>query len=755
MAAGVSAAVESVGPVLVATKLHAPPLRSGLVARDELVARLLADPERKLTLVCAPAGWGKSTLLSVWSASPGESRPFAWVLLDPADSDPVRFWGYVIATLRSVDPELGSAPLAGLRSAGRDLVDVVVAPLINELAALEARLVLVLDDYQFVHGEAVHASVAFLLRHLPATLHVAIASRVDPPLPVAGLRAAGQVTEIRAGDLRFSEAEAEELLNGSLGLDLDPADVQLLRERTEGWAAGLQLAALSARTVEDRNAFASEFAGSDRLVGDYLRELLADRDPGSRDFLLETSILERLCAALCDAVTGRRDASEQLDAIERGNLFLIPLDARGEWYRYHHLFRDLLRHELMRAAPGVVLDLHRRASAWHREQGNVEESIHHATVAGEVAEAGELIARHWRAVWNRGERETVAAWIDALPREAVLGDPRLCLARGWTSLFLAPHEVEPWVLAAERGSPSGPLHDAYGSVEANAALLRCVHAYFGGDVGAACEHARTALGFETGEASSAWMGSRLVLALPLIFAGEPEQAAGLLEEALRPGPRPDLAEPFLAILGALALSRVNAGDLLHAERHLADADDLIRERRLDQLPSVAYVHMASGLLLEQRGDLAEPDGSFVRAGELARRGGLRLELAFALLLLARVKRRRRDHAAARSLAHEARDVLAACPDPGELRALLARTEHSLQVSPTRRGARALAADVELTARELTILRLLAGELSQREIGTELHISLNTVKSHTRSIFRKLDVTGRGEAVARARELGLI
>ena len=226
-------------PVLVETKLHAPALRSGFVPRPQLLARLVAGRERKLTLVCAPAGWGKSTLLSEWSASPEESRPFAWVLLDPADSDPVPFWLYVIGALRSVQPGLGTVPLAALRSAGRDVVDVVVAPLINELAALAAPRVLGLHDYQRVRGEAIHASLGFLLRHLPATLHVAIASRVDPPLPLGGLRAAHEVTEIRAADLRFDEAEAETLLNGSLELGLDHrAAARANRRMGGGPAAG-------------------------------------------------------------------------------------------------------------------------------------------------------------------------------------------------------------------------------------------------------------------------------------------------------------------------------------------------------------------------------------------------------------------------------------------------------------------------------------------------------------------------------------
>src|SRR5262245_18028298 len=294
-------------PELVATKLHVPRLRPGVVPRRELVSRLVAERDRKLTLVCAPAGWGKSTLLSEWHGSPEETRPFAWLSLDPADQDPVRFWSYAIGALRSVRPGLGQAVAAALRSAGPDLIDVVVTPLINELAAVSAPLVLVLDDYHLVRSEPVHESVAFMLRHLPPTLHLAIASRADPPLPIGVLRVAGEVTEIRAADLRFNAVEAEKLLNGSLRLALDPSDVELLLRRTEGWAAGLQLAALSARNLEDRHAFVRDFDGSDWLLGDYLREVLADQAPALRDFLLQTSILERLCGSLCDAVTGRDD----------------------------------------------------------------------------------------------------------------------------------------------------------------------------------------------------------------------------------------------------------------------------------------------------------------------------------------------------------------------------------------------------------------------------------------------------------------
>jgi LuxR family maltose regulon positive regulatory protein len=745
----------SPAPVLVATKLRVPELRPGLVPRGELVEGLVEGGGRKLTLVCAPAGWGKSSLLGEWHASGGERRPFAWASLDAGDDDPVRFWSYLIGALRTVEPEIGRASLAALPAAGPALVDAVVAPLLNELAALPHGLVLVLDDYHLVHDRLIHESVGYLLQHLPSRVQLAVASRSDPPLPLGRLRAADEITEVRAAELRFSAVEADSLLNGSFTLGLEPGEVGMLVERTEGWPAGLQLAALSVRGQLDRGAAIRALAGDDRHFGDYLHELLdAQAEPRQR-FLLRTSILERLCPSLCAAVSGDGDARTQLEAIYRANLFLVALDRSGNWYRYHHLFRDLLRHELARAQPELVPELHRRASAWHRAHGDVGEAIPHATAAGDFADAGELIARNWRPIWNVGQRETVAGWIDALPREVVHADPRLCLARGWTSLFIGrPDEVEPWVRAAEAGTLPGPLFDGTASVEANAALLRCTHAHFGGDVGVAIEHGRRAMALERAVDSPTRAVSRLILALPLYFAGELGAAADLLEEALRPLPGPDWADVLISIFGRLAAIRADIGELERAERTVAEAERYAEALTLHELPSTTLVHVARGKLSEQRGDTAAGRAAFARAVVLARRGGRRLELAHALLLLAPLERRR-DHVEARTLVREAREVLATCLDPGVLTELLATTERALQLTAPRRPAAGVPVDPELSERELAVLRLLASNLSQREIGAELYVSFNTVKAHTRSIFRKLGVTNRAEAIARGRELGTL
>ncbi len=754
-----SAAVPSPEPVLVATKLHVPEVRPGFVSRGELVARLVAGGEGKLVLLCAPAGWGKTILLSEWSASPDESRPFAWVSLDPGDDDPVRFWSYLIGALRTVDPALGDEALARLPSAGPSLVDVVLPPLINELAGSSLRSVLVLDDYDLVHNELIHTSVSYLLRHLPRTLQLAIASRADPPLPLSGLRASREVTEIRAEELRFSDEEADALLNGSLDLGLERSDLELLQARTEGWAAGLQLAGLSLQALADRQAFLEAFAGDDRQIGEYLQELLAEQPAALRAFLLHTSILERLCAPLCDAVTGGEDASLRLEEIQRSNLFLVPLDSRGQWYRYHHLFRDLLRSELARREGSLLPELHRRAAAWHKAEGTVDEAIAHATSAGDFAEAAELIAGNWRwFVIELGQGETVARWLDRLPREAVLEDARLCFVRGWIALiFGRQHEVGEWLRAAEAcPPPAAQLQtDVFSSLDSGIAQLRAIQAVQSGDVQRAIKAGRQSLELEPDTASQGYAVASIVLGASLYFAGEFSKAEPALAAGLRGlGGDPVRAALFVG-LGYSALIHADNGQLAQAESLSAEADRLIDSLRLGEDVWATPAFLARGKLLELRGELAAAESAYAHAATLARRGGRRPDLTLALISLARLKRRAGDHAGARSLAREAREVLAACPDPGVLSELLVRTERSLQLASAPASAPVLAADLELSERELTLLRLLASELSQREIGSELFISLNTVKGHVRSIFRKLGVNSRADAVARGRELGLL
>jgi LuxR family maltose regulon positive regulatory protein len=632
----------------------------------------------------------------------------------------------------------------------------VLPSLLNELAAAGRRLVLVLDDYHCVRQESIHASVAFLLRHLPPGVQLAIATRADPPLRLGSLRAAGEVLEIRAAQLRFSDAEARALLNDSLALGLEPAEVALLRERTEGWPAGLRLAALSLRDHDDPKAFVAAFAGDDRQITEYLHEFVAAQPRRLREFLLRTSVLERLCASVCDAVTGRSDGIARLEEIQRANLFLVSLDSRGQWFRYHHLFRDLLRLELARSEPGLAAGLHRRACAWYRAQGDADEAIGHATAAGDVAVACDLIARHWRPLFNSGRAETVARWIDALPRESAEADARVCLARAWAALQPGViEELQSWLRAAERTARPGssPGSDVTTSVEGGAALLRQTSALMVGDVAGSLAVGIRALGLYPESADPGRAIANINLGQTYYFAGDLTGAEAALRDGLQRLPGAGYSLLYVIGLGQLALARLDHGDAGDAEAIMADAERHIGEGRVGEASAASPAVLARGRLLELHGDLVAAGAAYPRAVVLGRRGGRQLAAASALIALARLNRRLRAYDQARAAAREARRVLASCPDPGILAGLVARTERALQLTTARRPV--VAADPDLSERELAILRLLASELSQREIGSQLYVSFNTVKSHTRSIFRKLGVTTRAAAVDRGRELGFL
>ena len=436
---------------LLATKLHMPGPRPGLVPRPRLLARLDEGLGRGLVLVCGPAGYGKTVLLADW-ARRGEV-PAAWLSLDAADNDPARFWRHAVAALDrarpGIDDRLG--PLLGPPAPSS--FQGLVTALINDLAADQA--LLVLDDYHLISARQVHESLAFLVEHRPAGICVVLASRSDPPLPLARLRARGQLTEIRAAELRFTPAEAGELLQHAASA-LPDASVAALAARTEGWAAGLALAALSLRGHDDAASFVAAFTGSHRYVLDYLAEEVLERqDEHLRTFLLETSVLDRLSGPLCDAVTGREGSQALLEQTERAGLFLIPLDEVRGWWRYHHLFADLLRARLQQEQPGRLAQLHRNAAAWCQEHGLADDAIGHAAAAGEMLWAARIIEQHFDLVHRiQGEAATIDRWLSVLPADVVGSRPRLLLAQAHMAADSGhPEVVAPLLDAVDRAPP--------------------------------------------------------------------------------------------------------------------------------------------------------------------------------------------------------------------------------------------------------------------------------------------------------------
>ena len=433
-------------PILT-TKLYKPPPRFGLVARPRLIEQLNQSLQGKLTLVSAPAGFGKTTLVSDWLRY--ADRPAAWLSLDHEDNDPARFLAYFIAALREVNDSLGIKGLEMLQAPQPPAAETVLATLINEIAAAPNDFILVFDDYHVIESQVIDEALLFLIDHLPRQMHLIIVSRTDPSLPLPRLRASGQLTEIRADDLRFTHHEAAVFLNTVMGLRLSRENVAALETRTEGWIAGLQLAALSMqglRQASDITAFIDGFTGSKRYIIDYLAdEVLQQRPGGTRDFLLQTSILDRLSGPLCEAVTGLDNCQTILETLERANLFIVPLDDERCWYRYHHLFTDLLRNRLEALQPELVPGLHRRASAWYETEDSISEAITHSLAAKDWEKAAQLIDQTMNEMMGRGEFfTTMLNRLKSLPPEIIRARPHFGVSYAWLlSITLQLDAVEP------------------------------------------------------------------------------------------------------------------------------------------------------------------------------------------------------------------------------------------------------------------------------------------------------------------------
>jgi LuxR family transcriptional regulator, maltose regulon positive regulatory protein len=738
--------------VLLGTKLHIPAIGTQLVQRTTLVDALSAGRRCKLTLLSAPAGWGKTTVLAQWALGADADQRFGWLSLDTSDNDPVWFWMYVIAALQKINPGVGVRPVE-LLAMGADSVQVVLPTLLNDLDTVASPMVLILDDYHLVANRAVHEQLAFFISRMPANFHLVLATRSDPILPLARLRASGELAEIRTDDLRFGAIEAASLLNDVLGLALDQADIQLLHQRTEGWAAGLYLAALSLAGRADAAAFIRTFAGDNRHIVDYLMaEVLDGQPPPLRSFLLRTSVLGRLSSALCDAVLQTSGSASVLEQIERENLFLVPLDTSRHWYRYHQLFGELLRTELRRSEPDLVADLHRRAAAWFESEGLIDEAVRHLVSGGDIARSADLIAADWVGEFNGGGVSTVSGLLDLLPPETVRQDPRLCVARAWIALSVGQlDDAAEWIQAIEAGHPAD---SADGDViSGQVVVLRAVHSFKTGEVAAALETARRAITLDLAEAPLGQSSAYSIYGSALYFSGGTREAQAAFRRAIRLAEKVGDRRARIDALGHLALISAEHGQLADAERQIRLASGSTRdladsEHLVDVMVSLAMAEV----LLRMRGDAAAALAAADVAVTSARQGGAIMEVAKALSVRAEIVEHLGDHEAAKAILDEVEGLLRECADAGIASKRPASAQRSAGAAVLHQGS---PVTEELTPKELEVLRLLATRLSRREIGERLYVSLNTVKTHQRAIYRKLGVQHRGAAVGRARELGLL
>jgi LuxR family maltose regulon positive regulatory protein len=842
-------------PLLV-TKLYIPPPKPGAIVRPRLTTQLTLGLNHKLILISAPAGFGKTTLASEWIAS--RDHAVAWVSLDEGDSDVTRFLTYFVLAIQGVVPGFGAGTLDLVRLPQAAPTDSILTALVNEISTLPCNVVIVLDDYHAIDSRSVDQALGFLLDNLPPQLHIAMTTREDPQLPLARLRARGQLTELRAADLRFTAPEAAEFLEG---LDLSVEDIDALEQRTEGWIAGLQLAAISMQGHQDTSNFIHSFTGSHRFVMDYLVEEVLNQQPERvQQFLLQTSVLDRMCGALCDAVLLDQPGSGQatLEYIERTNLFLVPLDNERRWYRYHHLFSELLRQRLGAiSASGDVVDvpeLHVRASGWFEENGFELDAFRHATEANDLALAERLIAGKGAPLYLRGGAGQVLSWLESLPVQSFETSPSLCVMfAGVLSIVGQVTRVEAKLLAAEAAMQGSVEDEEMRDLRPDNAPARSgsnwqlglAHLYQKNRSEARVALAEAIAGSETSGnvhvniLATTCLGSiqesdnQLHLAnrtyrRALQLIGEPpgpvacEAHVGLarisyewndLEAAQQHG---DLSvrlarqiEIPSVVASELLLARLQLahGDADGAIASLAQTEHLVRDRKFwFRLPEVVSAQV---LALIRQGSLSEAthlaqthDLPLSRARVALAEGDASSTLALLAPLREEAEARkwhdeRLTIIVLEALAYQTNgepdmavrllaDALAFAEPGGFIRrfvdeglaiaqlvtAAAARgllpeytarlmaafeaelpTSGTLSTVPESGGVHSLIDP--LSQRELEVLQLIAQGLSNDEIAERLFLALSTVKGHNRVIFGKLDVQRRTEAVARARELGIL
>jgi len=657
---------------LLTTKLYIPPTRPNLVPRPRLIERLNAGLHARVTLVSAPAGSGKTTLVSAWVAQC--HLPVAWLSLDQLDDEPRHFFSYLVAALQQVDANIGVTAQAALETRESLTPVSMAATIINDIAtarddAPAPAIILVLDDYHVIENPEVQEAVRFVVDHQPPNLHLVFTSRVDPDLPLSRLRARGQLTEIRGADLRFSEAETFEFLNTTMptGIDLSPEDVHTLADRTEGWIAGIQLATLSMQYQENVSSFVETLSGGNEYILDYLTDEVLRGCPGPiKTFLLKTSILERLAAPLCDAVTRGDDSERTLETLQEANLFLIALDSERRWYRYHHLFADALRVRLQGEFPGEIAELHRCASDWYLENGFVGEAIHHA-LAGKAFERGaELIEQFAQElvfdVFAYAQVPNLLRWMDALP-EALFGErPRLSVYRGWALANTAQNEadlqaIEACLEPAQRaldGRPEEPTRPAEDTMVRG--LLTALQAQLSlarGDTSRAVELTRAALGLISEDQHLFRAGLFNVLGTAHWLSGEVLKASQAYEESVRAAQL--CGNVFFKVSGLSGVAEMykERGQLHQAGQHFRQAIRIVTDHGWDSLPTAAELFVSLAEVLREWNRLEEALDYLERGIQIGKTVHHNYLLIVAHVILARTRYAQGEQAGALSAIQEA------------------------------------------------------------------------------------------------------
>jgi LuxR family maltose regulon positive regulatory protein len=739
------------GPVfdLVAAKLHRPGVRPGTVRRSLLIDRLARGDHRPIVSVAAPAGYGKTTVLTQWAAQGGPA--FAWVSVDEADNDPKVLLTYVAEALDAVEP-IGERVFDALASPGSSVPGSVVPRLGSAFSAMTTPVVLVIDDVHLLRNFECRAALSVLADHVPGGSRLVLAGRDQPPLRMARLRAEGRIVEIGPGDLSLAPGEAAALLDDA-GVMLGEDDVAELHRRTEGWPAGLYLAALYLREGGSLPSAAVSFSGDDLLVSEYVEsEFLSRISWQQRVFLTRTAVLERMSGPLCDTVLDLPGSAATLAHLARSNLMLVPLDRRGEWYRYHHLFRDMLLAELHRNEPGLMPSLQRRAAEWYARNGEPEEALEYWMKAGDVAAAAPLIGALTFAAYQRGMVSTAERWLNWLDDHADMDNyPAVAvLAAAISAVTGKAMDADRWAKTAERGAAVARLPDGSPSIEPWLALLRALLCHEGEEQ----MRADAELAASTIAAGSFWRATPILLrGMAHLMASDVARADMFFEDAAADARAAGGTTDACVALAERSLLAMASGMWDLAERHLSEARSVAREANLEDYPPVTIMYAAAARLA-----LHDADRPRARLA-LTRSQRLRPALTYALphlavqarLVLARCHLALGDAAAARILLREIDEILIRRPGLG---AFVRHAEDLRAEFSHVRGSHAAGASA-LTAAELRLLPLLSTHLSFPEIAGELFLSPHTIKTQSRSLYRKLGTSSRSQAVSRARELALL
>ena len=736
---------------LIETKLVPPRARTGMLERPRLKKRLDALAGSAVILIDAPVGFGKTVLAQSWCANRTDAAT-VWVSLDAADNDAVRLWTHIATALDRVDREIGGRALARLR-APEAPVETAVDDLVNGLAVYGREIDIVLDDMHVLTDTAGLRPLEHLIDRLPPNVRLLVLTRSDPPIRLGRLRASRLLGEIRQRDLAFTVDEARDLLVAREGVPLVDADLELLVERTEGWPAGLYLAGLWLREFDDPGSAVRGFSGDQRPVAEYLAaEVLDGLDARQRTFLVRSSVFGRFNAELCDVALEREDSAEMLERIVRENGFVVSLDARAEWYRYHHLFRDLLALELRRVDPSSVEGLHRRASEWFAERQLVDEAIDHAAATGDTDAVVQILREH-HAVFTRSSRSaTLVTWVDRLPDDVILDAPELAGVAALASCMLSRPvaERQRFLALAERTRSERP---AAWSPYAAAALGLARGVWIEDDVGATIAAGRAAVESAPGAGGAADVPAHACLALALYLGDDIDGAEIAATRAVEHPTSPGRPGGLLVALATLALVELERGRTFNAQTHADRAVAVGEASGMIEISIAAIAITALAAVHAAQGRWAEAEREAERAEVLRRAPDRNVPHAHAQLVLAEIRMHRGRLAWAATDLERARQEIDGFPDAGRLPAMVEGLQRSLD------AALAESAPIELAEppsdAELPVLRLLATPLSQREIGDSLFLSVNTVKSHTRELYRKLGVGSRDDAVARAVALELI